>query len=128
MKTLFNFRFLVLCQYKMPGTFTVKAGFNLPGASDNSVSPVGADLEPVDIEYYEDFLTPVDNGLAGRVPSNVLSSYNSASQRHSRTLNAGNIFGNQEIGSGLLGGGGDKRMWMMVISVSSGDKISFTGL
>lgn len=104
----------------MPETFTVKAGFNLPGSSDNSVAPAGVDLDPVDIEYYEDFLTPVDQGLNGKVPSNVFSSYNSASQRHSRTLNSGNIFGNQEIGSGFFGGTGDKRMWMMVISVSSG--------
>merc|ERR1719422_2773980 len=49
-------RFLVLCQYKMPGTFTVKAGFALPGQLSPDTGLAGpGELEAVEPEYYDDF-------------------------------------------------------------------------
>ena len=76
------------------------------------------DLEPVDIEYYEDFLTPVDQSVGGRQSHVLASSKNAASQRTSRTFYSGDLFGGQELGEL---GSGDRKMWMMVISVSSGE-------
>ena len=101
----------------MPGTFTVKAGFNLPGG-DTGADVVEDDLEPVDIEYYEDFLSPVDQSVGGRQSHVLASSKNAASQRTSRTFYSGDLFGGQELGEL---GSGDRKMWMMVISVSSGE-------
>jgi len=110
-------RFLVLCQYKMPGTFTVKAGFQMPGADPG---PTPGTLESVEPEYYDDFLNPsqsLEVGDSNHLSNMIVSDDNSASQRRSRTL-TNNLFGLQEVGDG--GDTTDKRMWMIVITVSAG--------
>ena len=128
-------RFLVLCQYKMPGTFTVKAGFALPGqvSPDTGLADPG-ELEAVEPEYYDDFLPPGNNNnyedflLPGNknknnyddflaslshnsIDSRVLASQDDhwASQRRSRTFST-NLFGSREVGGEgrSLGDGGDK--------------------
>ena len=105
-------RFLVLCQYKMPGTFTVKAGFALPGqhaSPDTGLADPG-ELEAVEPEYYEDFLPSL---ASNSLDSSVLAAPEDhwASQRSSRTFTT-NLFGSREVGGegrGLGGaGGGDK--------------------
>ena len=88
------FRFLVLCQYKMPGTFTVKAGFQMPGSDPG---PTPGTLESVEPEYYDDFLNPsqsLEVGDSHHLSNMVASDHNTASQRRSRTL-TNNLFGFQ---------------------------------
>ena len=111
----------MLCQYKMPGTFTVKAGFALPGqvSPDTGLADPG-ELEAVEPEYYDDFLAPnninYDDFLASlahnSIDSRVLASQDDhwASQRRSRTFST-NLFGSREVGGegrALAGDGGDK--------------------
>ena len=124
-------RFLVLCQYKMPGTFTVKAGFALPGqlSPDTGLADPG-ELEAVEPEYYEDFLPGLNNNnnydnlnnnnnyddfltslSHNSIDSSVLAAPEDhwASQRRSRTFST-NLFGSREVGGEArsLGDGGDK--------------------
>ena len=112
----------MLCQYKMPGTFTVKAGFALPGqvSPDTGLADPG-ELEAVEPEYYDDFLAPGNNNnyddfLASlshnSIDSRVVAAGEDhwASQRRSRTFST-NLFGSREVGGegrALAGDGGDK--------------------
>ena len=106
----------MLCQYKMPSTFTVKAGFNMPG-KDMADSPgTNSVLESVEPEYYDDFLT--SQSLGGLDSHHMMSPNNIVSQRNSRTLTS-NLFGWREVGNDD-DASGDKKMWMIVITVASG--------
>ena len=119
----------MLCQYKMPGTFTVKAGFALPGqiSPDTGLAHPG-ELEAVEPEYYEDFLPGLNNNnnydnnnnnyddflpslSHNSIDSSVLAAPEDhwASQRRSRTFST-NLFGSREVGGEArsLGDGGDK--------------------
>ena len=114
----------MLCQYKMPGTFTVKAGFALPGqhsSPDTGLADPG-ELEAVEPEYYDDFMPSGGNNIDNyddflaslshnSIDSNVLAAPEDhwASQRRSRTF-ATNLFGSREVGGEgrSLGDGGDK--------------------
>ena len=83
-------RFLVLCQTKMPGTFTVKAGFGVPGGGQQLPGPASPELEAVEPEYIDTDLGTVlglgspgtsqeaGPGLASRV---LASRGHSATQR-----------------------------------------------
>ena len=84
-------RFLVLCQTKMPGTFTVKAGFGVPGGGQQQPDLASPELEAVEPEYIDTDLgtvlglgtssQEVDPGLASRV---LASRGHSATQRRYR--------------------------------------------
>ena len=126
----------MLCQFKMPGAFTVKAGFNMPtkqsssSSSSSSSSPSGS-LEPVDVSYEEE---PVRGGRefsdyssiitaqsldTARLSKMLTAGANSASQRHSRTV-ASNLFGGQQVGDEADREADNHKMWMIVITVSAG--------
>ena len=111
----------MLCQYKMPGTFTVKAGFALPGQLSPDTGLAGpGELEAVEPEYYDDFLPGINNNnyddfLASlshnSIDSSVLAPEDHwASQRRSRTFST-SLFGSREVGGegrSLESEGGDK--------------------
>ena len=127
-------RFLVLCQYKMPGTFTVKAGFNMPTSQSSPSSPSGS-LQPVDIsesegtsresrEFSEQHRVPPRIITAQSLDSARLSKIlagtsHSASQRNSRTL-ANNLFGGRQLGEEAGAEDNNHKMWMIVLTVSAG--------
>ena len=108
-----------MCQYKMPGTFTVKAGFALPGQLSPDTGLAGpGEMEAVEPEYYDDFLpgnNNYDDFLASlshnSIDSSVLAPEDHwASQRRSRTFST-SLFGSREVGGegrSLEGEGGDK--------------------
>ena len=98
----------MLCQFKMPGTFTVKAGFNMPSkqssysSTSGSLTPVETsewereDREPREFSDYSTIITA--QSLDSARHNNILAGgSNSASQRHSRTL-TNNLFGGQQVG------------------------------
>ena len=105
----------MLCQYKMPSTFTVKAGFNMPGKDLADIPGTNSVLEAVEPEYYDDFLT--SQSLGGLDSHHMMSQSNIVSQRNSRTLTS-NLFGWREVGDDDKSSG-DKKMWMIVITVAS---------
>ena len=73
-------------------------------------------LESVEPEYYDDFLT--SQSLGGLDSHHMMSQSNIVSQRNSRTLTS-NLFGWREVGDDDEASG-DKKMWMIVITVASG--------
>ena len=78
-----------MCQYKMPGTFTVKAGFNMPTSqsSTGSLQPVGlGETSRESREFSEPPRIITAQSLDSARLSKILAggSSNSAFQRHSR--------------------------------------------
>ena len=121
----------MLCQYKMPGTFTVKAGFNMP-TSQSSPSGSGT-LQPVDISEGTSRESR-DFSEQNRVPPRIITaqsldsarlnkilagSSHSASQRNSRTV-ANNLFGGRQLGEEAGAEDNNHKMWMIVLTVSAG--------
>ena len=79
-------RFLVLCQTKMPGTFTVKAGFGVPGGGQQQPGPASPELEAVEPEYIDtDLGTVLGLGTSSQEAGPGLSSRVLASKGHSAT-------------------------------------------
>jgi len=128
-------RFLVLCHFKMPEVFTVKAGFNLPGGKLQG----SGSLEPVDIDFSQDFGTREGRRYSdeeyddlsakiitaasleeARLARILTSPRHSASQRQSRTL-ASNLFGGLDFGDRRRPGDpASHSLWMVVLIVSAG--------
>ena len=123
-----------MCQYKMPGTFTVKAGFNMP--TSQSSPPGSGSLQPVSLEdlssresreFSEHHRPPPRIITAQSLDSARLSkilagSSHSASQRNSRTLPglANNLFGGRQLGEEAGAEDNNHKMWMIVLTVSAG--------
>ena len=125
-----------MCQYKMPGTFTVKAGFNMP-TSQSSPPGLGS-LQPVSLE--EDLSRRESREFSEhhpRLPPRIITaqsldsarlskilagSSHSASQRNSRTLPglANNLFGGRQLGEEAETEDNNHKMWMIVLTVSAG--------
>ena len=121
----------MLCQYKMPGTFTVKAGFNMP--TSQSSPPGSGSLQPVSLEdlssresreFSEHHRPPPRIITAQSLDSARLSKIlagtsHSASERNSRTL-ANNLFGGRQLGDQAGAEDNNHKMWMIVLTVSAG--------
>ena len=99
----------------------------MPG--QGAPEPSSGTLESVEPEYFDDFFPNPSQSLTvgdSNHMSNIMTSHqNSASHRHSRTLTTrnNNLFGARELGddNGAAGvGSEDKKMWMIVITVSAG--------
>ena len=115
----------------MPGTFTVKAGFNMP-TSQSSPSGSGT-LQPVDIsegtsresrEFSEQHRVPpriitAQSLDSARLNKILAGSSHSASQRNSRTV-ANNLFGGRQLGEEAGAEDNNHKMWMIVLTVSAG--------
>jgi len=128
-------RFLVLCHFKMPEVFTVKAGFNLPGGNSRGA----ASFEPVEIDLseefgsregrrykdivYDDLSSKIITAASleeARLARILTSPRHSASQRQSRTL-ASNLFGGLDFGDrDQRGDPSSHNLWMVVLIVSAG--------
>eukprot|EP00090_Calanus_glacialis_P026591 TRINITY_DN41837_c0_g1_i1.p1 TRINITY_DN41837_c0_g1~~TRINITY_DN41837_c0_g1_i1.p1 ORF type:complete len:397 (+),score=72.12 TRINITY_DN41837_c0_g1_i1:154-1344(+) len=128
-------RFLVLCHFKMPEVFTVKAGFNLPGGNirgSGSLKPVsilseefrsgdreGRRYSNVDYDLSSKIITAASLEEA-RLARMLTSPRHSASQRQSRTL-ASNLFGGLDFGDrNQRADPASHNLWMVVLIVSAG--------
>ena len=119
----------------MPGTFTVKAGFNMP--TSQSSPPGSGSLQPVDVsensresrefsehqQHHHQRVPPriitAQSLDSARLSKILAGTSHSASERNSRTL-ANNLFGGRQLGD--LAGAEDNnhKMWMIVLTVSAG--------
>merc|ERR1719433_230877 len=118
----------------MPGTFTVKAGFNMP--TSQSSPPGSGSLQPVDLEELSsresrDFsehhrlpprIITAQSLDSARLSKILAGSSHSASQRNSRTLPglANNLFGGRQLGEEAETEDNNHKMWMIVLTVSAG--------
>ena len=113
----------MLCQYKMPGTFTVKAGFNMPTSqsSAGSLQPVGlGETSRESREFSEPPRIITAQSLDSARLSKILAgTHHSAPERNSRTL-TNNLFGGRQLGEEAETEDNNHKMWMIVLTVSAG--------